>query len=178
MYVLLPEILGEFLAVQLVQVLAGVGQLVGTAEHERVVGVVDDAFQVRHLRRVYLRGHMVAYEEQAGVGVVDDVVNLLRHEFMQDGYCHGPVCQRGQERHGPLAGVAPAEGYLVALYDTAVLEQDMQLFYLACHIVELQGGSLVVGQRIKVPVVNDALLYKLVKTGVVFHNTLLYYLYR
>ena len=34
----------------------------------------------------------------------------------------------------------------------------------------LQGGSLIVGQGIQVPIVDDALLYELVKTWIVFHT--------
>ena len=112
-----------------------------------------------HLHGVYLCGHMVANEQELGVGVVHDIVNLLSHELMQDGYSHGAVGQRSQEGYGPLAAIASAEGNLVALHHAAVLEQDVQLLYFAGHIVELQGGSFVVGECIKVPVIDDALLY-------------------
>ena len=125
MYVFLTEVFGVFLAIQLVQMLTGIRQFVCAGHHQRVVGVVDDAFQVGHLHRVYLRSHMVTHKEQFGVGVIDDVVYLLCHELVQDGYCHGAVCQRGQERHCPLAAVASAEGYLVALGDATVLKQNV-----------------------------------------------------
>ena len=45
---------------------------------------------------------MVAYEEQLGVGVVHDVVNLVAGELVQDGYGNGSVGQCGQEGYGPL----------------------------------------------------------------------------
>ena len=102
---------------------------------------------------------MVADEQELGVRVVHDVVNLLGHELVQDGNSHGAVGQRSQEGHGPLAAVAAAEGNLVALHHATVLEQNVQFLYLAGHIVELQGGAFVVGECIKVPVIDDALLY-------------------
>jgi hypothetical protein len=119
---------------------------------------------------------MVADEQELSVGVVHDIVNLLSHELMQDGYSHGAVGQRSQEGHSPLAAVASAEGNLVAFHHAAVLEQDMQLLDFSCYIMILKGCSLVVGQRIKVPVVDDALLYKFVETGYVFHNIFLIYI--
>ena len=112
---------------------------------------------------------MITYEEQFGIRVVDDIMNLVCHELMEDRYGDSSVGQGGKESHSPLTGVTSAEGYLVALYHTTVLKQDVQFFYLTCHVMELQGGSFVVSQCIEVPIVDDALLYKLIKTGYVFH---------
>ena len=119
---------------------------------------------------------MVAHEEQLGIGVIDDIVNLLRHELVENGHGNSSVGEGSEEGYGPLAAVASAEGYLVAFHDAAVLEQDMQLLDFSCYIMILKGCSLVVGQRIKVPVVDDALLYKFVETGYVFHNIFLIYI--
>ena len=174
MYVFFSKILGEFLAVQLVEVLAGIGELIGTGNHQGIVGVVDDSLQMGHLHGVNLRGHMVAHEEQLGIGVIDDVVNLVAKELMKDGNSHSTVGQGGEESYGPLAGVASAQCNLVTFHHTAVLEQDVQLFNLTCYVVVLQGSTLIVSQCIKIPVVDDALLYQLVKTGYVFHIVIIY----
>ena len=90
-HVFLAEVLGELLAVEFVQVLAGVGEFVGAAHHQRVVGIVDDTLQFRHLQRIDDRCHMVADEEQARLGVVDDVMDLFGIELMEDGHSHSPV---------------------------------------------------------------------------------------
>ena len=156
---LLAEVLGELLAIELVEVLAGVGQLVSARHHKRVVGVVDDTLQMRHLHGVYLCSHMVADKEQLGIGVIDDVVNLLSHKLMKDGYSNGTIGQRSQEGYSPLTAVATTEGYLVALLHTTILEKDVELLNLAGNIMKLQGGSLVVCQGIKVPIIDDAVLY-------------------
>ena len=170
--VFLAEELGKLLAIEFVQVLAGIGQFVRARHHQRVVGVVDDALQVRHLYGVYLGGHVVTDKQQFGVRVIHDVVYLVCHELMQDGHGNGSIGQRGQECHSPLTGVSSTKGYLVTFLHTTVLKQYMQFLYLACHVVILQRRPLIVCQRIQIPVVNDALLYQLVKTWVVFHNTL------
>ena len=95
--------------------------------------------------------------------MVHDVVNLFRHELMQNRHRNGTIGQGSEECHRPISTVTTAEGNLVALHYAGVLKHDVQLFNLACHIVILQGGSLVVGQGIHIPMVYDAFLYKCVK---------------
>ncbi len=63
-HVFLAEKLRIFAAEQLVEVLAGIGQLVGTRHHERIVGYVDDAFQRRHARRVDDCAHHIAHKQE------------------------------------------------------------------------------------------------------------------
>ena len=167
---LFTEKLGIFLAEHLVEMLAGVGEFVGARHDKRVVGYVDDALQPRHLGGIDFRGHHVAHEEQFGIGVVDDVMHLFGHELVQDGHGDGPVGERGQESHGPISTVASAECNLVAFHHTAALKHDVEFFNLPGHVMVLQRGSLVVSQRIKVPMVNDALLDQCVETGNVFHR--------
>ena len=168
--VLLAEVFRELLAIEFVQVLAGIGQLVRTAHHQRVVGVVDDTFQSRHLLRVDDGGYVVADEEQLRLRVVDDVMYLFGIELMEYGHSYSPVGQRGYEGHCPLAGVASAEGYLVALCHTRVLKQYMQLLNLASYVVELQCLTLEVCQRVEVPVVDNRLFKQCVKTRYLFHS--------
>ena len=101
---------------------------------------------------------MVAHEEQACFGVVDDIVDLLRIELMQDGYGDGAVGEGGEEGDGPLAGVASGEGNLVTFLNAAVLKENMDLLDFTCHIVILQRLALIVSQCVAVPVVDDAFL--------------------
>ena len=101
---------------------------------------------------------MVAHEEQPRLGVVHDVVDLLGIELVEDGHGDGAEGEGSEEGYGPLAGVAPAEGYLVALLYTAVLEEDMYFLNLSGYIMILQRLALVVCQRITIPIVDDALL--------------------
>ena len=172
--VLLAEVLGIFLPEHGVEVLAGVGQLLAARDGQGKVRQEDDAFQPGHGVLVQVLPHLVAHEEQAGLGVVDDVMHVVRLELVQDGHGHRPVGQRGQEGDAPMRTVAPAQGNLVPLADAAFLEKNVQLFYFAGHIFILQGGSLVVGQCVQVPILLDAVLDIGDKT--LFHNcTLLSY---
>ena len=114
MDVLLAEVFRILLAKHLDEVFAGVGELFGAADHERIVGDVDDALQSRHLRGVDLRGRHVADEEELGVAVVDDVVDLVGRELVEDGHGHRAIGEDGEEGGSPGRGVASAEGYLVA----------------------------------------------------------------
>ena len=82
MYVFLAEILRIFLSEHLVEVFACIGEFVGTRHYKRVVGDVDDAFEVGHLCLVDDSSHIVAYEEQLGFAVIDDVVNLVGSKFV------------------------------------------------------------------------------------------------
>ena len=97
-------------------------------------------------------------------------MHLFGHELVQDGHGDGPVGERGQESHGPISTVASAECNLVAFHHTAALKHDVEFFNLPGHVMVLQRGSLVVSQRIKVPMVDDALLDQCVETGNVFHR--------
>ena len=133
----LAEVLGILVTEHLVEMLTCVGQLVGTREHQRIVGEIDDALKSGHLGAIYLGGNDIAHEEQLGVAMVHDVVNLVGHELMQDRYGYGTIGERGQEGTGPGRTVAAAEGYLVTLLHTAILKQDVQLLYLARHVMIL-----------------------------------------
>ena len=104
--------------------------------------------------------------------MVDDVMNLVGQELVQDRDCYSAIGQCGQKRHSPLTGISSTHGYLVTTLYPTVLEQNMQFLYLSSHIVELQSSSLIVSQSIEIPIVDDALLYELIETWVVFHNTL------
>ena len=79
-----------------------------------VAGVGEHAFEARHLLGVDLRPHLVAHEEELGLGVVHKVVNLLRVELVEDGHCHSTVGQRGQEGYAPACTVAAADGHFIA----------------------------------------------------------------
>ena len=91
---------------------------------------------------------------------------------MLDGDGHGTIGDRGQEGGGPGRGVAPAERHFVAGLETTVAEEDVELGYLARDVVILQRRAFVVGERIPVPVVFDAIFYIRVETLCRLHCTI------
>ena len=153
-----PEGVGIFLSEQFVKVLAGKRELLGARLHERIVGYVDDAFECRHFLGSDCLGHYVADKHQFRFAVIDYVVYLFGVEFMHDGHGHGAVSQRCEEGDGPVGAVSPADGNLVAAFHPAVFKEDVQLFYLAGHVVVLKCDALIVGKGIFIPVVYNAFL--------------------
>ncbi len=88
---------------------------VGIGAHvdgERLVfhGEVAD---VEHAR-LELVGVFVAANDELGLGMVVDVLNLLDAEVGKDGYDDGAVAECCVEGDGPVGAVALAQGYLVA----------------------------------------------------------------
>ena len=157
-YVLSAEILGVFASEHLVEVFAGVGELVGAREAERVVGYVDDAFQSWHPHGIDLCGHDISHEEELRLAVVDDVMDLFGCELVEHWHGDGSIGESGEECHCPVCAVASAEGDLVASLNASVLEEDVEFLYLSRHVVVLQGDALIVGEGVAVPVVEDAFL--------------------
>lgn len=67
----------------------------------------------------------VTHEEKFCLAVVDDVVYLVGHELMQDRYGYGTIGEGSEECYCPVGTVATAEGNLVTLDDTRILEHDV-----------------------------------------------------
>ena len=74
-------------------------------------------------------------------------------------HCNGSISQSGQKSRCPHSRITSAKGYLIAFPDAAVLEDDVYFLYLARHVVELQGSSLIVSKRVFVPIIFYNLLY-------------------
>ena len=89
---------------------------------------------------------------------------------MKDGHCHSSIGECGEEGHGPVGGVATADCYLVALLDITVFKEYMQFLYLPGYIVKLKGCSLIVGQRILIPVFGDGSLDVSIETAKLLHE--------
>ena len=81
-HVLLAEVFRILCTEELVQVLAGIGDLLLARYQQREVGQVHDGLQVGHLVGVDGLCHHIAHEEQFGTRVVHDVMHLLRHELV------------------------------------------------------------------------------------------------
>ena len=90
--------------------------------------------------------------------MVHNIMYLFGMELMKDGHCYGAIGERGEESHGPLAGVASTEGNLITFHDAAVLEKNMQLLDLAGNIMILQRLTFEIGQCVAIPIIDDAFL--------------------
>ena len=127
LYIVRAEVHGVLLAEEPVEVLAGIGHLFRAAVQDAVfvAGVGEDAFQSRHFLDIELRPYLFAHEEQLGIGVVHDVMDLFRVELVEDGHSHGTVAQRGQKGDAPACRVTAADGHFVTMLYAGGLEDDM-----------------------------------------------------
>ena len=101
--------------------------------------------------------------------MIDNVVHLLRLEFMQDRYGNCTIAQHAQKGCCPIRTVTAAKGNLVTLLHSCILKQNVELFNLSGHILILQGDTLIVGERIKVPIALDTLRENIHEIRIRFH---------
>ena len=168
----LAEEFGVLFSEELVEALAGFGELFGARNEERVVGDAHDAFEVRHGIGVELGPDHIAGKEDFRFGVVHNVVNLGGLELVEDGYGHCAVAEDSHEGCGPVGAVASAKGDAVAALDTRVFEENVELLNLAGNILILEGDALVIGQCVEVPVVLEAFSYQPHKIGISLHDAI------
>ena len=76
-YMFLSEILRVFLSEHLIQVLTGIGKLIGPGNHDTVVGYIDDSLQMRHLRGINGCSNHITHEQQFCFTMINDIVNLF-----------------------------------------------------------------------------------------------------
>ena len=171
--VLGAEILRILLAERLVEVLADEGALLGVGIQELEGIDLDDRRQAGHLLLGEAFPDDLVHEQDAGLGMVHEIVDIAGLEFVQDGNGDGPVGEGGEETHAPVGLVPGTDGDLVAPVEAALLEGDVQLGDPAGDVPVGQRHTLVVGQGGTVPVGPEAFLEDLVD-GFEFH----YYRYR
>ena len=96
-YTVRMEAPGIFLAEELVEVLPGMGYLlIGCVEQGKIVHQ-DDGVEAGHLRLGETFPHHVTHKEDAGFGVVHQMIDVSALELVQQGNGHGSVGQGGQE---------------------------------------------------------------------------------
>ena len=142
-----------------------------------IVDDAEDTFQLGHLVGIKALEYLVLHKEQLGIRVVNDVVNGLRVELMQYGYCYCTVSGDGKECCTPTALVLTAQGHFVAGTNATVLEQNVQFFDNASHVLVLQGRDSIVRHRVLVPILLNGVEYKLVKASSGFHIIIIVYLF-
>ena len=144
-YMLGTEVLGILFPKDAVEVFTRFCKFFRTTHAERIVGDVNDTLKVRHLiRRKFFPRH-ITYKQEACIRVVDNIVHLLRFEFVKDGHCNGTISECSDESNRPMRTIATAKCNLIALFYTRIFEKNVKFLNLARHIVILQGLALVVG---------------------------------
>lgn len=103
--------------------------------------------------------HTWSPTKEAWPQVVDDVMHIVRLEFVKNGHDDRTIRQGSEESDSPMRTVTSADGDFIAFSDAARFKDDMQFFYFAGYILVLQGGSFIIGQGIQVPVFLYTILY-------------------
>ena len=129
---------------------------------------LDDDRETGHLILGQAFPDDLVHEEDAGLGMVHQVMDVAGLELVQDGNGHGAVREGGEEADAPVRLVAGADGDFVTLLEAALLEGDVQLGDPARHVPVEEGHTLIVGQRGTVPVPAETLFDDFVD-GFEFH---------
>ena len=145
------------------------GYLLAVALHEaREILQRNGGTHLGQLLHLDILPNVLAHEKQYRVGVVDNVVYVVRIELLQDGYQNGAIRYRGHKSDTPVGGILPHEGDFVASPDLTMAKEDMQFGYLASHVLIGIGALFViVGQRRQVPVFTET---RLVYFNEIFRN--------
>ena len=168
-HMLFTEIFRIFATKQLVQMLACIGQLVVARHQQREIVQQHHAFEVGHHIDIQILPNHIAHKEQFGFGVVHDAVHIVGLELVQNGHRYGAVGYSRYESHAPMRTIAPAQGYFVAFLHTALCKDDVHFFDFARQVFILQCSAIVIGQRIKIPIVFDA-VFDCFNKSFVLHN--------
>lgn len=149
------ETVGIAASEELVEAVAGFGHLRVLAEGEAVFRDVDGRFETRHRGLVEVFPDGGVHEEHFGLRVVHEMVDGFRLELVEDGHRHVAAGDDGEESHGPVGRVLPAQGYLVARLEPCRLEHYVHLGYQLGHVLELVVGAPDVREGRQLPVFLD-----------------------
>ena len=128
------EVVGIFLAEALVEVLADLpeGVVLGVEELERVD--LDNHVQTGHLLGAEAFPDDLVHEEDLGVRVVHQVVDIAGFELVEERNGNGAIGEGCQKTHAPVGLVAGADGHFVSFFQTALFKGDVQFGHTARHI--------------------------------------------
>ena len=87
------EVLRILFTEHLVKMFSGVCQLLCSRNEQRIIGNIDDSFQVWHLFFVDDGCYNVANEQQFCLAVIDNVVYLFGSKLVQNGNGNGSISQ-------------------------------------------------------------------------------------
>ena len=108
----------------------------------------EDRFDLPDLLLLDDVPEVVAQEQQAAFGVVDDVDDVVGREILEDRHDDGSVGDRADVGDAPAGIVASDERDLVALPDAGLAVEEVQAGDLLGHFVVGEGLAVeIVGQR-------------------------------
>ena len=115
-----------------------------------------------HLVRAETFPYDVIHEEHLRFRMIDEIMDVPWLEFVEDRHHHRAVGYSGQIADRPVDLVAGANRHLVPLVKEALFKSYVQFLDPSRYIPVTQAGTLVVGKRLPVPVLPEALFEQLV----------------
>ena len=104
----------------------------------------DDAHQVRHLFKIKIVENTRVGKQNLGAGVIDQMMDVRRLEFVQQGNDHGTIGNHRKEAYAPVGLVAGTNGNFVSLCDAAFVEKSMKPSNFFCQIFIIERRTLVI----------------------------------
>ena len=104
----------------------------------------------------------VACEKEDRLGVIDNVMYIVRTEVLQNRHHNSSVGNDGHIGNAPTRIVLSDDGYFIATPQLAILEQQMQTGYLASHVaIRISCVFTIIGVARKIPVLAEAAFVQL-----------------
>ena len=142
MHIIGCETLGIFLAEQLIEVLACIVELRVVGVENRVIADLQHADEVSEVRRVEILPNSLIDEEQASIGVVHKVVNVVGLKLMENRHRNSSESESTKHGDSPLRRVAATKGNLVARFHAGFLKKNVDFCYLSGNILILITDTL------------------------------------
>ena len=128
----------------------------------------DDGEIIQHHEQFHIGHHLFVHilpvicscQDGFGSRVIDDMVDVVRFEFVQDRDGYGSIRQDAEEADRPVGRVTPHQSHFVSLLDPCMFEYYMKFFYTAGHVFIMVRVSIIIRESGKVPMFLDAVLDK------------------
>ena len=145
-----------------IQMLADLGHFLSLRIKETESIDLDNHIESRHFRLGKVFPYDIVHEQHFSFRVIHEVMDITRLELVKNRHRNRTVCQCSEEADTPVGLVSRTNGYLVTLYQTALLESDMKFGNTPCDVPVGQILTLVVRQCRTIPVFPETLFKEFV----------------
>lgn len=76
--------------------------------------------------------------------MVDDIMNVVRFEFVQDRHNDSSIGNSCQKSNRPMGTVSSADCYLISRLDSCAFQDDVKLGDFTRYVFILKGDSFIV----------------------------------
>ena len=113
------------------------------------------ADEVSEVRRVEILPNSLVDEEQASIGVVHEVVNVVGLKLMENRHRNSSESESTKHGDSPLRRVAATKGNLVARFHAGFLKKNVDFCYLSGNILILITDTLEISKGKFFPILSN-----------------------